>query len=348
LLPTIPTHPDHVYDLLLLMKYFTLFALLSTAAFAQVKITQETDRVRVEIDGKPFTDFVISGGESQKPYLWPIRTANGVQITRHWPMEIDPSEPNEKKYQDHQHQRGLWFAHDHVNGVDFWNNEASYKAPPPRGKLVVDKVSVKSGKDSGSIHADISWNHPDGTKLLSESRDMTFRGDSKLRTIDLDITLTAATKVAFGDSKDGVLGIRLLPALQENKTVRERGQPDAKWPGPNGTIVNADGKVTEKEAWGKTSNWVDYFGDPGDGSTVGVAILDHPTNSRRAHWHVRGYGLFAANPFGDKTFVDSKTKEDSVTLDPGGKLHFRYRIVIHNGDTAAAGIAKIWDDFSKK
>jgi hypothetical protein len=103
---------------------------------------------------------------------------------------------------------------------------------------------------------------------------------------------------------------------------------------PNGTIVNADGKVTEKEAWGKTSNWVDYFGDPGDGSTVGVAILDHPANSRRAHWHVRGYGLFAANPFGDKTFVDSKTKEDSVTLEPGQKLHFRYLIVIHNGDTS--------------
>jgi len=73
-------------------------------------------------------------------------------------------------------------------------------------------------------------------------------------------------------------------------------------------------------------------------AVVGVAILDHPANSRRAHWHVRGYGLFAANPFGDKTFVDSKTKEDSVTLEPGQKLHFRYLIVIHNGDTTAAGL----------
>jgi hypothetical protein len=214
------------------MKYFTLFALLSTAAFAQVKITQEPDRVRVEIDGKPFTDFVLRGGETQKPYLWPIRTANGVQITRHWPMEIDPSEPNEKKYQDHQHQRGC-------GSRTITSTVSTSGITKPRTRLPrraegksVDKVSVKSGKESGSIHADMSWNHPDGTKLLSESRDMTFRGDSKLRIIDLDITLTAATKVAFGDSKDGVLGIRLLPALQENKTVRERGQPDAKWPGP--------------------------------------------------------------------------------------------------------------------
>ncbi len=344
------------------MKYFSLLALLSAAAFAQVKITPETDRIRIEIDGKPFTDFIFGvstrsasstalasapartppvessiEGQAQKPYLWPLRTANGVQITRHWPMEVVPSEPAERKYQDHQHQRGLWFAHDHVNGVDFWNNEASYKAPPPRGKIVVD-----------SIHADMAWMAPDGTKLLDESREMTFRGNSTQRIIDLDITLTAATKVSFGDSKDGVLGIRLLPALQENKTVKARGEPDTAWPGAPGTIVNADGKMHEKEAWGKTSNWVDYYGDPGDGSTVGIAILDHPANSRRAHWHVRGYGLFAANPFGDKTFTDAKSKEESVTLDPGGKLHFRYRIVIHNGDTQTGGVAKQWDDFTRK
>jgi hypothetical protein len=330
------------------MKSVILLTLLSVAAWGDVKITQDGDRIHVSIDGQPFTDFIMRGGEAQKPYLWPLRTASGVEITRHWPMEIVASEPDEKKYHDHPHQRGLWFAHDEINGVDFWNNEASYKSPPPRGKIVVEKTSVNSGKDLGLIHADMSWLAPDGTKLLRESRDMTFRGTSTLRIIDLDITLTAAVKAAFGDSKDGVLGIRLLPALQENKTVKERGQPDVTWPGAPGTIVNADGKMHEKEAWGKTSDWVDYYGDPGDGSTVGVAILDHPANSRRAHWHVRGYGLFAANPFGEKTFVDSKAKGESVTLEPGGKLHFRYRIVIHSGDTQAAGIAKIWDDFVKK
>ncbi len=325
------------------MKLAIALLFTASALWSQVEFSQEQDRVRVKIDGKPFTDFILRGGEAQKPYLWPLRTPGGVEVTRHWPMENTAGEPK-----DHQHQRGMWFAHDHVNGVDFWNNEASYKSPPPRGKIVVDKVSVKNGKDSGTLDFTATWQDADGTKILQENRRMTFYGGSKARVIDLDITLTALTKASFGDSKDGVLGVRLLPALQENKVIRERGKPDETIPGPNGTIVNADGLTHEKEAWGKTSDWVDYYGDPGDGSTVGIAIMDHPKNSRRVHWHVRGYGLFAANPFGEKTFVNAKTKEESVSLAQGGKLHFLYRVVIHSGDTAAAGIAKIWDDFSKK
>src|SRR5579859_3363552 len=37
---------------------------------AQVKITQHTDRISVEIDGKPFTDLFV-GADTTKPYLWP-------------------------------------------------------------------------------------------------------------------------------------------------------------------------------------------------------------------------------------------------------------------------------------
>jgi hypothetical protein len=325
------------------MKPGVLLVLLSAAAWAQVDISQEPDRIRVKIGGKPFTDFVMKFGEAQKPFLWPLRTATGVEITRHWPMQDAAGEPH-----DHPHQRGLWFAHDQVNGVDFWNNEASYKSPPPRGKIVVDKVSFKSGKKSGTINAAISWNDPDGKKLLDEARTMTFIATPSLRIIDFDITLTAATHVAFGDSKDGVFGLRLLPALQENKVIKEKGKPDTALLGPDGTIVNADGLIHEKDVWGKTSNWVDYYGDPGDGKLAGIAIFDDPKNSTRAHWHVRGYGLFAANPFGNKTFVDSKSKEESVTLEAGGKLHYRYRVVIHSGDTQSARIAKLWDDFIRK
>jgi len=39
-------------------------------------------------------------------------------------METVAEEKDEKK--DHQHQRGLWFVHDNVNKLDFWNNEWSY------------------------------------------------------------------------------------------------------------------------------------------------------------------------------------------------------------------------------
>jgi hypothetical protein len=326
------------------MKLFSLLALSVVLAGvdvpAQVKVTPDGDRIHVEIDGKPFTDFYLKEGDAMKPFLYPLRTASGKIITRHFPMENVDGEPV-----DHQHQRGLWFGHEDVNGSDFWNNEssASYvKSRPKRGWIKVDKVTeAKSGK-TGVIGVLMSWSSLEGAKLVEEKRIMTFSGDAKLRVIDLDITLTAAVKVRFGDAKDGVLGVRLARSMQEASA--DRGVKDNLE--HTGTMVNAEGKEKEAGVWGKTSDWVDYSGDV-DGEKVGVAILDSPKNAPRAIWHSRGYGLFAANPFGRSAFRNDKSQDGSVTLEPGGMLHFRYRIVIHSGDAKSAGIAKIWEQYAK-
>jgi hypothetical protein len=57
--------------------------------------------------------------------------------------------------------------------------------------------------------------------------------------------------------------------------------------------------------------------------------------------------LFAANPFGLSTFTGDKSQIGSVTLEPGGPLRFRYRVVIHPGDAKSAGIAKLWEQYLK-
>ena len=66
------------------------------------------------------------------------RAATGAYVTREWPMEDVPEEANIRK--DHRRQRGIFFAHDDVHGIDFWNNEMSYKEPPKRGVMVLRKV----------------------------------------------------------------------------------------------------------------------------------------------------------------------------------------------------------------
>jgi hypothetical protein len=95
------------------------------------------------------------------------------------------------------------------------------------------------------------------------------------------------------------------------------------------------------------SNWVDYSGEI-DGEKVGITIFDSPANSRRARWHVRGYGLFAANPFGLKVFTGDKTQDGSFTLKPSENLHFRYRVIIHPGDGKSLDIPALWDDYVKQ
>jgi hypothetical protein len=315
-------------------------ALLSLPALAQVSITPQADKVAVNINGKPFTTFYMSGeafgAKVTKPYLWPLLAPSGTYITRAWPMENVAEEKDEKK--DHQHQRGLWFVHDSVNKLDFWNNEWSYFADLHRKNL--GRVNLKkfdgatSGKDKGTIAATFEWTDMEGNSpILTEKRVMTFYPDANARVFDVDITLTALQPVTFGDGKDGVFGIRLRPVLQEDKG--------------HAHISNADGLVGEKSLWGKPSNWCDYSGVIGE-EKVGVAILDHPANPRHpVRWHARAYGLFAANPFGLSVFTNDKSQDGSVTLDPGKSLRYRYRVIIHPGDAKDSDIAAQWSRYTK-
>ena len=52
----------------------------------------------------------------------------------------------------------------------------------------------------------------------------------------------------------------------------------------------------------RAARWT-LLGGTSTAKPVTVAILDHPSNpGYPTHWHARGYGLFAANPLGDKQF----------------------------------------------
>jgi hypothetical protein len=302
---------------------------MALPATGQVKITAGSEKIAVEIDGKPFTDFYVAGPDVTKPFLHPLRAASGAYVTRMWPMQDVPEEQGTTK--DHKHQRGLWLAHEGVNGIDFWNNEASYTTPD-RGRIVLRKLgSITSGKAEGTLAATFEWVSPTGDALVQEDRVMTFYSDPALRVIDLDVTLTALRDVTFGDKKDGFFGIRMRPALQEDTG--------------SGHIVNADGLASEKQVWGKTSDWCDYSGQIGS-EKLGIAILDHPENPRHpVRWHARAYGLFAENPFGLAVFTGDATQNGAMAVASGQHLRFRYRVIIHPGDVKSAGIANLWKQY---
>jgi Family of unknown function (DUF6807) len=305
------------------------------AAFAANVSFQKGDgQIAVSVDGKPFTTFYY-GPPAPKPYLYPLRAADGTIVTRHYPVENIEGETH-----DHPHHRGLWFTHGDVNGLDFWANEPNQEGVTNPGKIVLRKIE-KVDDASGTIRASFDWETPDGKLVLTEDRTMVFSGDADRRLIDFDVTFTAGPgPVKFGDTKEGMFAIRLATPLEEP-------HPRTKGPERTGKIVNAEGKTGEKNTWGKRSAWVDYSGKL-DGKPVGVAIFDNPSNPKYpTYWHVRSYGLFAANIFGEHDFYDDKTKDGSVTVEPGKALRFRYRVVIHAGDTQAAGIANLYKEYAK-
>ena len=52
---------------------------------------------------------------------------------------------------------------------------------------------------------------------------------------------------------------------------------------------------------------------------MGIAILNHPASFRYpTYWHVRDYGLFAANPFGLHDFKWGENKDEGpIRCRPG-------------------------------
>ena len=153
------------------------------------------------------------------------------------------------------------------------------------------------------------------------------------RFFDFEITIHASHgDVVFGDTKEGTMAIRLAETMRLAQPKKKPGQ---------GHIVNSEG-VRDDKTWGKRAAWVDYYG-PVDGKTVGVAIFDNPSNPRYpTWWHVRDYGLFAANPFGlHELEADKKNdpKAGAMAIPAGQSLTFRYRFYFHLGDDQEAKVA---------
>jgi len=111
-------------------------------------------------------------------------------------------------------------------------------------------------------------------------------------------------------------------------------------------LLNSNGLTGAKAIWGKQAKWVDYS-TTREGRKVGVAIFDHPSNPRHpTYWHARPYGLNAANPFGVSDFTKDKSRDGSLTIPAGGKTTFRYRVVLHDGDSAQANVANLYAAFA--
>ena len=176
--------------------------------------------------------------------------------------------------------------------------------------------------------------------MCEDQRTFTFGSDGEHRWIDFDITIQASDgPVTFGDTKEGSMGMR----------VSETMKVDAKKSNPKlgGQIINSEGQ-TDQDAWGKPAAWVDYHG-PVDDETVGIAIFNHPSSFRfPTTWHVRTYGLFAANPFGLHDFTGDKNTDGSYTLPAGQTMTFRYRILLHRGDEKAAKVAEGYANYAKQ
>jgi len=291
-------------------------------------------RVDVRVGGKPFTAYIWPD-RLMKPVLFPIRTASGTIVTRGFPLDPRPGERA-----DHPHHVGLWLNYESVNGVDFWNH--SEAVSPERaahmGTIRHREVRAATGGDRGRLEVSADWLMPDGHRALAETTTFVFRGDRTSRAIDRLTTLTADERVVFADIKDGFIGMRVARSLEAPSTeplvfTDASGQatsvPQMDNDGVTGVYHSSEG-LEGDAVWGTRARWVALAGRV-EGEDVVLVLIDHPKNpGYPTYWHARGYGLFAANPLGQKVFSEGREHLD-LTLRAGESTTFRYRLAILPG-----------------
>ena len=273
-----------------------------------VSLTKSADTVQISIDGSEFGVYRF-GKNWPKPHFAPLRAADGTIVTR--------DVGNTTLLPEH---RGVWMSFGDVDGVNFWGEEANIE------NVVVHLLAPEGNPASFEV---LNYWKTSARTLLVERSIVTVYAN---RLIEYDAQLSGdAQAVMLGDNKEGLFAARVAPPLSE-----EGG----------GRMVSAEGLSGVDNCRGKTSNWIDFYGDV-YGEAYGVAILNHPANPRPARFQVTSYGLLAANPLADSALTDGVQPASSWPLAVGESLHLRYAVYVHKGDTRAARVAEVFDAFRR-
>jgi hypothetical protein len=303
----------------------------------------EEQKIDIRFGDQLFTTFHYSS-ELEKPVLWPVISANGHELTRGYPLT-----PKVGERVDHPHHLGVWLNYGDVNGLDFWNNSkaiAPEKAPNYGVIRHEEIIKTERSDQSASITESANWNDHSGHTLLKEMTQLDFSAQDSIRIIDRTTTLTALEDtVSLTDNKEGMFGIRVtreleLPSGGKQKLwgadgqIQEIENPDNSK--VSGDYLSSEG-ITGGEVWGTRARWMKLSGII-DGDPVALVIYDHPDNvGYPTYWHARTYGLFAANPLGQKIFSKGE-KTLNFKLMPGESVIFKYRMAVFSSDPTVAEI----------
>ena len=257
-----------------------------------------------------FAEYVY-GSEFPKPHLGPITDNSGNSFTR-----------CDRMHKEHPHQRSIIIAIGDVNGVDCWNEPVD-SCGYVRNEKIYDVVSSTA---YAAFTARNRWTDHDGNPLMTEdSRFTVYNQGEECRMLDLCITFTADYgDVVFGPTKEaGPLGIRLRDELRADIG--------------KGILSNSRGGIGENECWGKEAEWCDYHGCLDGIGEMGVTVYDNPSNERYpTAWHIRAYGLFAANNFHFK---------GGYTLKNGESITYKYRILFRRGEMTADELSSRYEGY---
>jgi hypothetical protein len=245
------------------------------------------------------------------PYFHPVSTGSGHVLTWNSPP-------------DHVWHHGLWFCWKYINGVNYWEHDPV--TGRPNGRTTASNLRVDARDDhSARISLTLAY-HPQGEDdiVLSEQRRIDLTAPNSQGEFQMDWTaeFTAGQRVVELDrtppkeqSWGGYAGL----SVRFSKDLKDRQVTSDVGPVEFGSGDRHRSRATSMDYSGMIA------GDP-----VGLAFIDHPDNPRHpTPWYViRGPVMGYVNA--------ALLHDEPMTLEPGGRVTLRYRLVVHPQRWSAA------------
>lgn len=284
------------------------------AQSAEFQLIDLPGRREIRLGPQVIAVYVFEDPLIRRPYFMSLKLPNGLQVTRNHP-------PKDSDAQDHSTMHpGLWLGFGDLNGADFWRNKAT-----------VEHIGFINTSIDGARQArfTVRNRYRDDSRVICEQvATYTFRPSEHGYLLAIDTAFTPVNgEFYFGVQEEMGLGVRVATPLAVNR---------------GGTMRDSEGRTNEKEIWGKTGRWLDYFGAH-EGQLAGVLLMTHPDNPRPCWFHARDYGVVVANPFERPDLH----KDSRTIVRPGESYRLRFGVYIHAGELVRAEAEAAYDEYSR-
>ncbi|MBK7133562.1 MAG: PmoA family protein [Bacteroidales bacterium] len=286
--------------------------LMIVLPISAAKITAEKvgSKINVTIGNKYFTSYIFSNDEKY-PFFYPVNgPVSGGSVTS-------------MRNGEYPHHSSLFFGCDLVNGGNYWQEGLE------RGRIISVNAQIqKQGGDTVLITDECIWSRPGAISPVKDTRKILITSPSAtMSQIDVEIVMEMLIDVTIKKTNHSLFSARMAADLSVKN---------------GGTMINAEGSKSEKDTFGKSSPWIDFYGKRGD-AIEGLAIFQHPSNPwYPSPWFTRDYGFMSPTP------MYWPANETDTFMKKGTVLTLRYRVLVHSGDHNQAKIAEAFEKYKNE
>jgi hypothetical protein len=265
-------------------------------------VPQTDDQVSFQVDGRERLRWHAST-LSPRPFFFPLVGPFGRSVTRMG----HPAAP------DHGHHRSLWWGHNSVGSVNFWEERGGTQ------RIKQDEwVHYQDGADEAGMVVKLGWYDAHNVRLMQQELIAVYRPlDKGEGWLELQTTFTTPLEeLPLAKTNFGFIGLRVAASMSAHFG--------------GGRLRNSEGATGEKDIFAKPAAWMDFSGPIAGEAWEGVTWFDHASNPRHPiSWHVRDDGWMSP----------AFCLKEMYTLKKADSLRLRYGFHIHANDVDAKAAA---------